>query len=285
MYKIILEVSIKLSIMGKYNMKIGFIGVGNMALAIINGLLKNSFNANDIYASDTNTELLTQRQDELTINITNNTELVSICDVVILAVKPNIIKSVCLQIAHNNKPLIISIAAGISVTSITKWLDNDSAIIRLMPNTPATIGYGATGAYANNKTTIKQKQQVDKIIKSIGIGLWLDDERLLDTITAISGSGPAYFFYMLETMTDTAVELGLTKSDAHKLATQTALGAAFMAQQASECKSLRQKVTSPNGTTYAAIKTLDSKNVDKGFKLAIKSAYLRSQELAQELAD
>ncbi len=270
-------------------MKIGFIGAGNMATAIITGLLKNSYANKSIYISDINKNVLTKLQQTLNINIINdNKQLAGICDIVVLAIKPNIAKQVCKEIAGSNIKLLVSVLAGIRITSIETWLNNglsnNTAIVRLMPNTPAIIGYGATGIYANNLVSSSHKQQINNIVNSIGIGVWVDYEGLIDTITAISGSGPAYFFYMLEIMIESAVELGLDKKSAHKLATQTALGASLMAQNTIEYETLRDKVTSPNGTTYAAIEDMKNNNVAINIKSAIKSAYLRSKELADEFA-
>ena len=268
-------------------MKIGFIGAGNMATAMITGLLKNSYANKNIYISDANKNILIKHQQNLHINITDdNKQLANICDIVILAIKPDIIKQVCQQIVSSNIKFLISVVAGVRIDSMKTWLNNNlsnnTAIVRLMPNAPATIGYGATGIYTNNTISDGQKQQINNIVNSIGIGVWVDDENLIDAITAISGSGPAYFFYMLEIMIASAIELGLNKMDAHKLATQTALGASLMAKNTPEYEQLRARVTSPNGTTYAAIESMKSSNVDKNIKSAIKAAYLRSKELADE---
>ncbi len=266
-------------------MKIGFIGTGNIAIAIITGLLKNSYSNKNIYISDINKNILIKHQKNLNINTANdNKQLADICDIVILAVKPNIIKQVCSQIASIPIKLLISVAAGIRIASIKSWLNTTTTIVRLMPNTPAVIGYGATGIYADNITNNSQKKQINNIVNSIGIGIWIDNEELIDTITAISGSGPAYFFYMIEAIIASAVELGLDKKDAHRLVTQTALGASIMAQNTKKYETLRANVTSPNGTTYAAISSMNANNIDKNIKQAIKLAYIRAKELADELA-
>lgn len=268
---------------------IGFIGAGNMAYAIISGLINNDFSADNIKISDTNESLLSLRKKEFSLEVfTDNSELVRHCDVIVLAVKPQMLSSVCqlLKQALNSNTLIISIAAGVRVHDIDRWLGGDCAIVRTMPNTPALLNQGVTGMFANERVSDAQKELATSILNSVGQSLWVTDEVMLDAVTALSGSGPAYFFLMIESMSKAGVALGLDEKTAQSLSIQTALGASMMASVSDESpRDLRANVTSPNGTTQAAIESFQDQNFDMIVAHAMRAAFDRASQLAAELSD
>jgi len=181
-------------------------------------------------------------------------------------------------------PLYVSIAAGIRSADIARWLGDDAAVVRCMPNTPALIQCSATALYANKTVTEMQKQRADEILHAVGITTWVADEDLLDVVTALSGSGPAYFFLLMEAMQKTAVRLGLDKETAASLTLQTALGAARMADESElDVEQLRARVTSKGGTTAAAIASFEHDDFYNNVNKALQAAYNRSRELADEL--
>ncbi|CAC9961489.1 Pyrroline-5-carboxylate reductase (EC 1.5.1.2) [uncultured Gammaproteobacteria bacterium] len=266
---------------------IGFIGAGNMAYALISGLLKNGFLAKNIKLSDKDEVLLSQRQAEFGIEIfTDNTQLTAQCEVIVLAVKPQILSNICKEIqAHiRHKPLIVSIAAGVKSNDINRWLGGAAPIIRTMPNTPALLGNGATGIVANKMVNKQQKELAEQILNAVGQCFWVVNEDMLDAVTALSGSGPAYFFLMIESMSNAGVALGLDKEMAEKLSIQTALGASMMASQNQEsAHELRNKVTSKNGTTQAAIESFQDQNFETIVSHAMRAAFDRAREMGFEL--
>ena len=270
------------------NKIIGFIGVGNMASSIITGLLANNYKIKNIKISDVDENLLLARKIQFNgiEGFDNNIELAKVSDVLILAVKPNQIQNVCNEINSNtDNKLIISIAAGVRESDINNWLGNNRAIVRAMPNTPALVKSGASGLYANKYASDDDKQLAESVLRAVGLTLWVDDEDKLDIITALSGSGPAYLFLLMEAMTKTAIELGLSKEQAHVLTVQTAVGASKIAEISDDdCKELRKKVTSPNGTTEAAIKIFKNKDFENIVKDAINAAHKRTKEIAKELS-
>lgn len=273
----------------KNSTTIGFIGAGNMAYAIISGLINNDFSAENIKISDTNESLLSLRKKEFNLEVfTDNSELVRHCDVIVLAVKPQMLSSVCqlLKQALNSNTLIISIAAGVRVHDIDRWLGGDCAIVRTMPNTPALLNQGVTGMFANERVSDAQKELATSILNSVGQSLWVTDEVMLDAVTALSGSGPAYFFLMIESMSKAGVALGLDEKTAQSLSIQTALGASMMASVSGESpRDLRANVTSPNGTTQAAIESFQDQNFDMIVAHAMRAAFDRASQLAAELSD
>ena len=273
----------------KNSTTIGFIGAGNMAYAIISGLINNDFSAENIKISDTNESLLSLRKKEFNLEVfTDNSELVRHCDVIVLAVKPQMLSSVCqlLKQALNSNTLIISIAAGVRVHDIDRWLGGDCAIVRTMPNTPALLNQGVTGMFANERVSDAQKELATSILNSVGQSLWVTDEVMLDAVTALSGSGPAYFFLMIESMSKAGVALGLDEKTAQLLSIQTALGASMMASVSDESpRDLRANVTSPNGTTQAAIESFQDQNFDMIVAHAMRAAFDRASQLAAELSD
>lgn len=269
---------------------IGFIGAGNMALAMIKALLNKGWTTKQIYVNDVDEVLLQQRQSTLGVVIIKELRLlINQCDIVILAVKPNQIQTVCENIStvlpQDNLPLFVSVAAGINTHNITKWLGLKTAVIRLMPNSPAMISCGATGVFANVLVSITQRQIIQNLLSGMGLSVWVESEDKIDAITALSGSGPAYFFYMIEAITQGGIALGLDAPDAYKLAVQTAKGGAMMAEKHAktldDCIKLRQQVTSPNGTTQAAIEALDNLEINKGVQAAMQAAYNRAKILGK----
>ncbi|MCF7981983.1 MAG: pyrroline-5-carboxylate reductase [Pseudomonadales bacterium] len=265
--------------------KLAFIGAGNMASSIIGGLINNGYPADLISASDPSEDALKKLSEQHgIITSRNNANVITGADAIILAVKPQIMQQVLTAIAadiQNKQPLIISIAAGITVNNIRYWLAPDLPIVRTMPNTPALVQTGATGLYANERVNSTQKAIASTIFESIGIAIWFDEETDMDRVVAISGSGPAYFFLVMEAMEQAGISLGLQPEVARKLTLQTALGSAKLALTENlDPAELRRRVTSPGGTTEAAIGELASGGLMQLFAKAIKAASDRSKELA-----
>ena len=268
---------------------IGFIGAGNMAYALIKGLLSDGFDAKNINVSDSNDELLIKRQSELNITTySDNVSLLDNSDIVIFAVKPQVLSIVCLELKNNVKPnhLFVSIVAGIRGNDINRWLGGNFALVRTMPNTPALFQSGVTGLFANELVNSQQKELVTSILSSVGECFWVDEEKLIDAITAISGSGPAYFFLLMQSITQAAIALGLDEKTANSLSIQTSLGASLMATKSGkDPKTLRSEVTSPNGTTQAAIESFQDQNFEGIVAAATRAAYDRARELSNDLGD
>ena len=264
---------------------ITFIGAGNMAGAIIGGLIQQGYPADNITACDPYLQSLEKLARTTGIKTsTDNHEGVKNADVVILAVKPQVMDSVVkgLAPALSGKPLIISIAAGIEIASLTQWLQGDFAIIRCMPNTPALLQEGATAMYANTHTSHEQRQLADTIISAFGIGVWVETESQLDAVTALSGSGPAYFFLLIEAMQQAGESMGLPADIAKQLTQQTAIGAAKMAQASDvDVAELRRQVTSPNGTTEAAIAIFQQEGFVELCHKALQAAHDKSEILGK----
>jgi len=265
-----------------------FIGGGNMASSLISGLINNQYPSNKITVTDPDKLKLEQLKQQFSINVeTDNLKAVECADVLVLAVKPQILKNVCdniKDITQKTKPLIISIAAGIRSTDIERWLGGSHALVRCMPNTPALIQAGATGLFANSNTSSEQINIADQILRSAGITLWVDNEPQLDAVTAVSGSGPAYFFLFLEAMQAAGTQLGLDEETSALLAKQTALGAARMALEGEDDPAtLRAKVTSKGGTTAAAIASFEDNNFSHIINQALTAAHDRAIDLADEL--
>jgi len=263
-----------------------FIGAGNMASSLIGGLLANEYEASAITACDINAEQLDQLQQRFGIN-TSSDNLASsrAADVVMLAVKPQLMREVCSALSSlpcNPEQLFVSIAAGVPAAAIERWLDGQRAIVRCMPNTPALLQLGASGLAANAGVSASQRKLAEQIMQAVGISIWVEQESDLDAVTAISGSGPAYFFYFIELLEAAGVELGLPPETAARLARQTALGAATMAQDR-DVVELRNQVTSKKGTTEQAILSFQHDRLDQLVRNATAAAQRRSLELAHEL--
>ncbi|MDM1708531.1 pyrroline-5-carboxylate reductase [Thiopseudomonas alkaliphila] len=266
--------------------KIAFIGGGNMATSLIGGLVNNGWPAEHITVSDPSVEQLAHLQQTFGVRTSqDNAAAVAEAAVIVLAVKPQVMQSVCLALAAQvQQQLIISIAAGIPCAAISQWLGSQT-VIRCMPNTPALIGAGISGLFATAAVSAEQQQLAETILQGAGQVSWLTEEAQIDAVTAVSGSGPAYFFLLVEAMIASGEQLGLSREVATQLAQQTALGAAKMlVQSPHDAATLRQQVTSPQGTTEAAINTF----LDGGFmalaEQAITAAATRSQALAQQLS-
>lgn len=270
--------------------KIAIIGAGNMGSSLIGGLIKNGHPADQIFASDPCEEKLTQLRNDVGIqtNVDNKAAILD-ADVIIFAVKPQLmaqtVKPLAKDIAYH-QPLVISIAAGVPISSINKWTGGDTAIVRCMPNTPALLGVGATALFANSKVTAQQRDIAQAMLSAVGTAIWVSKENQIDTVTAVSGSGPAYFFMVMEALEEAGIELGLSADVANQLVTQTALGAATMAiKNNMSLKELREQVTSKGGTTEKALNVLEENNLRQMFKNAVLAAKLRSEELAKLYGD
>lgn len=267
------------------NCKIAFIGGGNMAQALIGGLLAQRISPNQITVAEP-VQALHAALTQLGVQVTsNNEQAIASADVVILAVKPQVMAQVLTPLCGQFKnQLIISIAAGVTISTLSRLLGGYANIVRAMPNTPALIQAGATGLYAQAEVNMAARELAGQVLSSAGLVLWVEQERLLDAVTAVSGSGPAYFFYLMQAMIEAGEAQGLTKAQASALTLQTALGAAKMASTSEHTPAqLRKNVTSPNGTTQAAIETLDAAQVNAHIVDALHAAATRSAELAVAL--
>ncbi len=270
-------------------LKVAFIGGGNMARALIGGLLNNGWPAQNILVSEPFEDA---RQQLLALNPDiqvgdDNAAAVEKADVVMLAVKPQMMKQVLTPLTasfEQSRPLLISIAAGIREHDISRWAGGKLPVVRCMPNTPALVQQGATGLYANTLVGTEEKQWAEQLLGAVGLCVWVDSEEQLDAVTALSGSGPAYIFLVIEAMEAAGVALGLDKALAQKLSVQTALGAATLASTSPDSPAeLRVKVTSPGGTTEQALKTLEEGGLRTLFNHAMQAAAKRADELATEL--
>jgi pyrroline-5-carboxylate reductase len=271
----------------KHNI-IGFIGAGNMARSLAGGLLGNGWGKDRILLSDPDPATRNTISDILGLKVRERNEDVSaVADVLVLAIKPQLLKAVAETLAatvQTKKPLVISIAAGIRADDIQRWLGGGLAVVRTMPNTAALVSSGATGLYANKLVSAAQRDEAEAILRAVGVTVWLEEESLLDVVTAISGSGPAYFFLVIEALEQAAIRHGLDHGTARLLAIETAYGAAKMALEGGEePATLRARVTSPGGTTEQAIRVLQQGNITQLFDNAVGAAISRAKELADML--
>jgi pyrroline-5-carboxylate reductase len=266
--------------------RIAFIGAGNMAASLIGGLRAQGVDASAIRASDHGAEQRAKISAEHGIQtFAANAEAIQDADVIVLAVKPQVMKAVCLDLAAHigANQLIVSIAAGITCASLENWL-GPRAIVRCMPNTPALLRQGVSGLYANSQVSATQRQQAEQLLSAVGLALWLEQEQQIDAVTAVSGSGPAYFFLLIEAMTAAGEKLGLPRDTAAQLTLHTALGAARMAVASEvDAAELRRRVTSPAGTTEAAINSFQAGGFEALVEQALNAAARRSAELAEQL--
>lgn len=261
--------------------KIGFIGAGNMATSLISGLSASGQLPANIWITDIKPEAVQTLCASLQVNVADSNEaLVEAVDVVVLAVKPQGLRLVAQQIAPQvqaQKKLVVSIAAGIGQHSLAQWLGAEVPVVRCMPNTPALVLTGATALHANERVSHEQRDLAENIMRSVGLALWVEQEAQLDAVTAVSGSGPAYYFLLMEAMEQVALELGLSEVQARLLIQQTALGAAKIALESNESPAqLRQRVTSPGGTTEAAI----ARFVEGGFTPLVSKALHAARDRA-----
>ncbi|MEK9803501.1 MAG: pyrroline-5-carboxylate reductase [Curvibacter sp.] len=266
------------------NERIAIIGGGNMASAIIGGLIKKGLPVARIEVIDTNPEARQRLKDNYGL-VAHAEPGAFLRDfpIVIWAVKPQTFKDAALPAApHVGQALHLSVAAGIPTDSIKRWLGCER-IVRSMPNTPALIGKGVTGLYARAGVTAQDRQHIEHIASVMGEFVWVEREDLLNAVTALSGSGPAYVFYFLEAMTDAGVEMGLSAEQAYQLAVETFRGAGELAKFSDEAPEvLRERVTSKGGTTHAAITSMDASNMKALFGQALHAAERRSKELGAE---
>jgi len=269
------------------NQNICFIGGGNMAQALIGGLLSRGLSTTRITVSDP-VEQIRHILEEKGIQTTvDNVEAVKHADVVVLAVKPQVLATVLQPLKGLlSDKLVISIIAGAEIQTISDLIGGSQRIVRVMPNTPALVQTGAHGIYASEAVNAQDRELTSQILAATGLTIWVDNEAQIDAVTAVSGSGPAYFFYLMESMIRAGKNLGLDEKVATALTLQTALGAAQMAITSSNSPTeLRKNVTSPNGTTQAALEVFDRAQISQNIQAALAAAQKRSQELAQELSD
>ena len=272
------------------NTKITFIGCGNMGRSLIGGLIANGHNRDVIRGGEKNGEQAEIISSQYNIQVnTDNCEAIENAEVVILALKPQVLLatlSAISDIIRAKRPLIISIAAGIRIKSLEKILGDKIAIVRVMPNTPALIQAGASSLIANHAVSEQQSELAEEIMRSVGLAVWLEDEELMDTVTALSGSGPAYFFLIMEVLEKAAVKLGLPVEQAKILTLETAFGAAKMALESeADAETLRKQVTSPGGTTEQAINVLTNGDIEALFFDALSAAKKRSEQLASSVEE
>ena len=267
--------------------KLSFIGAGNMARSLVGGLIADGCDPARIRLSDPEADRIQDLAHRLGVRILDdNRAVVENADVVVLAVKPQVLPAVAREIAdrvRDHRPLVISIAAGIRATDLARWLGTDAAIVRAMPNTPALVQSGATGLFANPGVSEAQRDLAETILRAVGLTLWVTEEDQLDLVTALSGSGPAYFFLVMEALQEGATKLGLPAETARLLALQTAFGASRMALESVEdAATLRQRVTSPGGTTEQALRVLEEGGLRTLMEQALRAAAQRSRELADQ---
>ncbi|HHC74902.1 MAG TPA: pyrroline-5-carboxylate reductase [Thiothrix sp.] len=266
---------------------ISFIGAGNMAQSLIHGIISGGL-AVDLRVADPQQAPLDHihKQYPSVAIMHDNQAAIEQADVVIFAVKPQIMGEVVKPLSVllcEQKPLIISIAAGIPLKHFKHWLSDELALIRCMPNTPALVQTGATGLFANHNVTTTQHDLAEQLMQAVGLTVWLDKESDIDSVTALSGSGPAYYFFVMEAMQQAAEKLGLSPTQARLLTLQTALGAAQLAIQSQDSPAiLRERVTSKGGTTEAALNTLNQGGLVTLFDDALKAAAQRAKTLAEQ---
>ena len=266
-------------------MKLCFIGGGNMAAALIAGLKSQQFKPENITVIELEAEKRAQLSQQFGVNATQELSAAAACDAIVLAIKPQQLPTLAKTLAPMLKnQLIISIAAGIRVVDLSRWLGNYQTLIRAMPNTPAQIQQGVTGLYAMPSVSQAQIAMADQILSAAGSTLWLDSEQKLDAITAISGSGPAYVFYLIEALHQAALALGLSEQEAKQLSVATFKGASLLADSsATPVATLRQQVTSKGGTTEQGLLSLENSKVKQAMVLAAQKACERAKTLGDEL--
>lgn len=267
-------------------MKITFLGGGNMANALIGGLRRQGYSAADIQVVEPVAEMRAKLADIYGVRCTPAIDQAAMdCEIWVLAVKPQQLREAITPLKGRlSTQLVISIAAGIRSNDIGRWLGGYARIVRTMPNTPALIGAGITGLYAGSGVNHQERASAEKILNAAGPTLWVDDEAQMDAVTAISGSGPGYVFYFMEALQKAAEDAGFDIAAARKLAVQTFLGAAQLAEHGNESPAiLRQRVTSKGGTTEAALKSLDADGVAAAIVRATKAAQTRGVELGDQL--
>lgn len=265
---------------------IGFIGAGNMARSLAGGLLASGFGRDRLILSDPLPEQRRGVEQSLGLRTcADNIEVAEQADVLVFAVKPQVLATAAREVAaavQRRRPLVVSIAAGVRSTDLERWLGGDLPVVRAMPNTAALVGSGAAGLYANARVDEASREIAESILRAVGVVVWVEREELLDVVTALSGSGPAYFFLLMEILEDAAIAHGLPAAHARLLAHETALGAAKMALEGGEEPArLRARVTSPGGTTEAAVRVMEEGGLRRLLREAFDAAVARAYELAE----
>lgn len=269
---------------------IAFIGGGNMATSLVGGLVGEACAPGSVWVADPSPERRQDLRARFQVNaVADNVEAAGHADTLVLAVKPQVMGAAVREVAdavREHRPLVVSIAAGVREPDIRRWLGFDAAVVRTMPNTPALVGAGASALYANTHVSTTQRSRAESVLRAVGATLWVDDESMLDAVTALSGSGPAYLFLVMELMERAGRELGLPAEAARMLTLQTAFGAAKMALESpEEPATLRARVTSPGGTTERAINHMLEQGIETLFVDALRCARDRSVELGKMLGD
>lgn len=267
-------------------MKITFLGGGNMASALIGGLLKTGFAADDIAVVELSGEGRARLEESFGVRCYAGPDAAALaCDVLLLAVKPQQMRDACAPLAPLlGRQLVISIAAGLRLADLARWLGGHAKLVRAMPNTPALIGAGVTGLCAAPAVSADERASAERILRAVGSTLWIADEAQMDSVTAVSGSGPAYVFLFIEALQRAAADLGFTLAQARQMAIETTLGAARLAAQSDEPASvLRERVTSKGGTTAAALQAMAERGVGDGIVAGVFAADARGRELGEQL--
>jgi pyrroline-5-carboxylate reductase len=267
---------------------IGFIGGGNMARSLAGGLVDSGWAPARIRIAEPDADKREALTGMLGVACTaENPAVAEWADVLVLAVKPQVLHEVCDAIAaavQSRRPLVVSIAAGVRSNDIERWLGGNLPVVRVMPNTPALVGSGASALFANAQVSAGQRDRAESILRAVGVTAWLDDEPLMDAVTALSGSGPAYFFLLMEAIEDAGRELGLDADTARLLTLETAFGAAKLALESDDSPAeLRRRVTSPGGTTEAALAALEQGGLREVVARALRAAADRGRSLADRL--
>ena len=268
--------------------KVGLIGGGNMGRAIAGGLLRGGMHATDLMIAEPLPEQCARLRQELygIMVSEDNDKVAAEAEVLLFAVKPQILKQVCTglaAIAQKTQPLVMSIAAGCRIDDIDEWLGGGLSVVRVMPNQPALIDQGISALYANERTDRAGRAMAEKIMTAVGQAVWLDSESKMDAVTAVSGTGPSYFYLLIDCMIEAGIGSGIDPQTARKLAVETARGATSLAAAETESMaSLIGRVHSPGGTTTAAFEVLDAADVRGIFARAIDAAEKRAAELAEE---
>jgi pyrroline-5-carboxylate reductase len=268
--------------------RIAFIGGGNMATALIAGMIRHGAQPGGIAVAEPRAEALHELSREYGVaTYTDNRDAAEGASILVLAVKPQMLADVCRNlraVVQKYRPVVISIAAGIRIQQIERWLDAALPVVRCMPNTPAMIGAGATALFANARVSAPQRAEAQHVLDAAGLTVWVPDEDQLDIVTALSGSGPAYFFLLVEALENAAFSQGLSRETARALAAQTALGAGRMLIESGEsAATLRQRVTSPHGTTQAALESFQADHFPAIVARAVDAARRRGIELSEDM--
>lgn len=271
--------------------KIAFIGAGNMSRALVTGLIAFGYNPDHLWVSNPNQEKLDFFHQTFGVHTRqDNREASADADVIVLAIKPNTIPAVLAELKEllqQQNKLIVSVAVGATCDQMQNWLDNkQQAIVRAIPNTPSATGTGATGLFANNATSSEQKNYVESLFRAVGVTLWVNKESEIHSVSALAASGPAYVLFIMEAMQQAGTALGLEDKTARLLTEQTVLGTVKMAlETGQDVAQLRQAVTSPQGTTEAAIKKLEQGNIKALLQTALQAAKDRAEEITKTLSD